>query len=181
MHLGVVVMGVSGSGKSTVAAAIAQALGLRCIDGDELHAPASVDKMRRGVPLTDADRWPWLDRIGAELAQPAPGSNGTVVACSALRRIYRERLRSACAGLRFVFLHGDTALIEQRMASRSGHYMPATLLASQLRTLEAPGPDEADVLPLDITQPPQALAHAACAWLRGADPITPTTPARSAP
>lgn len=181
MHLGVVVMGVSGSGKSTVAAAIAQSLGLRCLDGDDLHNPASVEKMRRGVPLTDADRWPWLERIGAELARRAPGASGTVVSCSALRRAYRERLRSACGGLRFVFLHGDAALIEQRMAARAGHYMPSTLLASQLSTLEVPGPDEADVLPLDIAQPPQALADAACAWLHGIDPITSNTAARSAP
>lgn len=178
MGRGVVVMGVSGSGKSTVAAALGEALGLRCIDGDDLHAAASVAKMRRGVPLTDDDRWPWLDRVGAELARRVPGTNGTVVACSALRRIYRERLRRACAGLRFVFLHGDAALIEQRMAARAGHYMPAALLASQLRTLEAPGPDEADVLPLDIARPPDALARAACAWLRR-DTVMPTITPRS--
>ena len=169
----VVVMGVSGAGKSTVAAALARVLGLRCVDGDDLHAPASIEQMRRGVPLTDDDRWPWLDRIGAELARPAPGRHGTVVACSALRRVYRERLRGACGGLRFVFLQAGAELIAARLKARPGHYMPAALLASQLATLEVPGPDETDVLALDVVMPPHALADAAAAWLCGTRPIQP--------
>lgn len=163
--LAVVLMGVCGSGKSTVAAALAGRLGLCCIDGDDLHAPENVAKMRSGVPLTDADRWPWLDRIGAELARPAPRSAGTVVSCSALRRAYRERLRAACPDARFVFLHGDVALLEARLRARSGHYMPAALLASQLDTLEAPAGDETDVLALDIADTPERLARAAADWL----------------
>ncbi|MEO6362951.1 MAG: gluconokinase, GntK/IdnK-type, partial [Caldimonas sp.] len=105
-RIAVVVMGVSGSGKSTVAASLADALGIGFVDGDGLHAPASVEKMRSGTPLTDADRWPWLDRIGAILADRRGGPQGVAVACSALRRGYRDRLRAAAPGLRFIFLDG---------------------------------------------------------------------------
>ena len=146
----VAVMGVSGSGKSTIGASIAAALALRFVDGDSLHLPASVSRMRSGVPLTDDDRWPWLDRIGAELADVARSPAGVVVACSALKRAYRDRIRAAAPGVRFVFLDGRRETIEARMATRSGHYMPTSLLASQLATLEPPERDEGDVITLSL-------------------------------
>jgi carbohydrate kinase (thermoresistant glucokinase family) len=163
----IVVMGVSGSGKSSVAAALAERLGLACHDGDDFHAGASVQKMRRGIALTDDDRWPWLDHLGRLLAA---AEGGAVVSCSALRRAYRDRLRAACAGLRFVFLHGDAALIEQRMRARQGHYMPASLLGSQLALLEPPGADEGDVITLDVDRPLATLVQQA---IEALDPSLP--------
>lgn len=157
----VVVMGVSGSGKSTIGAAIAAALALRFVDGDSLHSPASVARMRSGVPLTDDDRWPWLDRIGAELADAVRSPAGVVVACSALKRAYRDRIRAAAPGVRFVFLDGSRETIESRMATRSGHYMPTSLLASQLATLERPQDDERDVVALSIEAPVAGIVDAA--------------------
>ncbi len=152
-RLAVVVMGVSGSGKSSVGAAIAAAAGLRFIDGDSLHSAANVARMQAGVALGDEDRWPWLDRIGSCLADASTWPRGVVVACSALRRAYRDRLRSAAPGVRFVFLDGPDALIALRLAARGGHYMPASLLASQLETLERPGDDESDVVRVSIELP----------------------------
>lgn len=207
-HLAVVVMGVTGTGKSTVAAGIASALGLECIDGDDLHTPEAVAKMRGGTPLTDDDRWPWLDRIGARLSAGrisvqvespgAPASSlatdmanamafdtsagtaadtgcgtevdnaatarGTVVSCSALKRVYRDRLRAAAPGLHFIFLDGEPGLIHARMLARRNHYMPPGLLDSQLSTLQRPGADEPDVVALDIDAPVDVLvAHAVAA------------------
>ncbi len=156
-RLAVVVMGVSGSGKSTVAAGIAEALGLHFIDGDGLHPPENVARMRAGTPLRDEDRWPWLDRIGAGLADAAQWPEGVAIACSALKRAYRDRIRSAAPGVRFVFLDGAAELIGARMAGRVGHYMPAALLQSQLQTLEPPGADEADALRLGIELPVEAV------------------------
>ena len=158
-----VVMGVSGCGKTTVGAALAQRLSLPMIDGDDLHAPASVAKMRAGVPLEDADRWPWLERIGLRLADSGPG---LVVACSALRRSYRDRIRHHARGVRFLFLDGGFELISQRLGRRAGHYMPATLLESQFRTLERPDDRETDVITLDIDRPVSELVNAAMAGLR---------------
>ncbi|MEY4413907.1 MAG: hypothetical protein RIQ53_1200 [Pseudomonadota bacterium] len=157
-----VVMGVSGCGKTSVAEGLAAALGLQALDADHLHSPEAVARMRAGIALTDEDRWPWLDRIGQRLAAPAAaGTAGLVVACSALRRIYRDRLRAACPGLRFVFLDGTEAVLAERMAARQGHYMPPSLLASQLRTLERPGADEPDVLTVDLSPPlATVIAHA---------------------
>jgi len=143
----VVVMGVSGSGKTTVGAALADALGLRFVDGDALHPVANVAKMAAGIPLDDADRAPWLDAIGAVLA-----AGPVVVACSALKRAYRDRLRAAAPGLQLVFLDGDPALLASRMTARPGHFMPASLLDSQLATLERPEPDE-HALTADIARP----------------------------
>ena len=163
----IVVMGVSGCGKSTLTAAIAAELGLTMVDGDDLHLPASVEKMRAGIALEDADRWPWLDSIGLLLAQPAEEtSGGRVLACSALKRAYRERIRSLAAPLQFIFLDGPAELIEQRMAMRTGHYMHPELLASQLRALERPGADEHDVVRIDINRPVGQLLAAALAALQ---------------
>jgi carbohydrate kinase (thermoresistant glucokinase family) len=149
--LRLIVMGVSGCGKSTMAAALGERLSLDMVDGDDLHLPESVAKMRAGVPLEDADRWPWLDRIGDYLSQPHP--QGRVVACSALKRVYRDRIRAQAGDVCFVFLDGDFALIEQRMRQRVGHYMQPGLLSSQFHTLETPQADETDVIRLSITHP----------------------------
>ena len=172
-RLKVVVMGVSGSGKSTVAAGIAQALSLDLIDGDELHSPKSVAKMEAGIPLQDEDRWPWLDRIGAQLADADRFPKGVAVACSALKRRYRERIRQAAPGVRFVFLHGPPALIASRLASRTGHFMPNNLLASQLQTLELPGRDEDDVVHVDIEPSTSSVVRLAAQALRVAPADTP--------
>ena len=153
--LRLIVMGVSGCGKSTMAQALGERLGLQMVDGDDLHLPESVVKMRSGIALEDADRWPWLDRIGAYLSQAdAPGR---VVACSALKRVYRDRIRAQAGDVCFVFLDGDFALIEQRMRQRVGHYMQPGLLDSQFRTLEKPQTDESDVISLSITEPVQEM------------------------
>ncbi|MDZ7856525.1 gluconokinase [Sphaerotilus sp.] len=159
----IVVMGVSGCGKSTFGLALAQALGVPYIEGDALHPPRNVALMAAGTPLTDADRAGWLDVIGDRLAQA--GEHGAVVACSALRRVYRDRLRTASPGLRLVYLDGDPALLAERIGQRTGHYMPPALLPSQLQTLEPPDPDEA-ALTFDIAQPPEALVRRALQALR---------------
>jgi gluconokinase len=163
-RIALVVMGVSGSGKSTVAAGIAQALGLQFIDGDGLHSPENVARMQAGTPLRDEDRWPWLDRIGRRLADEAGWPRGVVIACSALRRAYRDRIRAGAPSVRFVFLDGPADVIRSRMAGRTGHYMPPSLLASQLQTLEPPGDDEPDVLRVDIELPAEAVVGAAVRW-----------------
>jgi len=148
----VVVMGVSGSGKSTVGEALASVLHWPFLDADDFHPQANVAKMARGEPLTDDDRWPWLDRLAAELA--ARGGNA-VLACSALRAAYRERL-SRAGDVRFVHLHGDRDTIAARLASRQHRYMPATLLDSQFATLESP----VDALALDVHDPVDAQVRA---------------------
>ncbi len=168
----IVVMGVCGSGKSTVASALADALQLRMLDGDDLHEPLSVDKMRSGIPLEDADRLPWLDRVGSYLAAAdAQSPRGRIVACSALKRAYRDRIRRICPAVCFVFLDGEPELIRQRMAQRVGHYMHIGLLASQLQALERPQADEADVISLDIALPLPRLVALSISGL-GASPAT---------
>jgi len=162
--LRIIVMGVSGSGKSTLAEGLSKSLGLRMKDGDELHLPESVAKMSAGIALEDADRWPWLDRIANYLAnseQNPQGKSGGIVACSALKRIYRDRIRQQAGPVVFLFLDGKPDLIKQRMQDRKGHYMQAGLLDSQLKTLEKPSADESDVIPLSINQAvPDLLANA---------------------
>jgi len=158
----VVVMGVCGCGKSTVGQMLAARLGLPFVEGDELHPAQNVRKMAAGSPLTDEDRAGWLDAIAARLTA-AP--DGMVVSCSALKRRYRERLRAAAPALRFVHLHGPRELLAQRLAARRGHYMPASLLDSQLQTLEPPGADERAV-ELTIDHPPETLAALAAAALQ---------------
>jgi gluconokinase len=138
----VVVMGVSGSGKTTVGLRLAGALGAQFVDGDDLHTDAARAKMKSGHPLTDDDRWPWLDRIGAKLAT----GERTVIACSALRRVYRDRLRAATGPkLRFVYLEATPEDMGARVAGGVGHYMPASLVESQFAALEPPS-GEADVI-----------------------------------
>jgi carbohydrate kinase (thermoresistant glucokinase family) len=161
----IVVMGVSGCGKSTIGRALAERLGLHFIDGDDLHLPESVARMRNGIALTDADRWPWLDRVGRSLADAQRWPAGVVIACSALKRSYRERIRATAGQLHFVFLHGDAALIRARMSQRGNHYMPTSLLDSQLGTLEPPAADETDVIRLDIAEPTGRIVDQALAAL----------------
>ena len=167
-RLAVVVMGVAGSGKSTIAAGIAQLLSLDWVDGDELHSTRSIAKMKAGIALEDEDRWPWLDRIAAQLANAERFPAGLVVACSALKRSYRDRIRRGAPGVRFVFLQGPRALIASRLAGRTGHFMPGTLLESQLETLEPPGPEEEDVVHVDIERPVAAVARLAALALKAA-------------
>lgn len=169
MRITVVVMGVSGCGKSTVAQQLAQALGLDFVDGDDLHSASNVAKMRAGTPLIDADRWPWLDRVGQRLADAQCSPAGVAMACSALRRSYRDRIRTAAPGVRFLLLDGSAALIGARLAQRSGHYMPADLLASQFAALERPAADEADVQTLSIDAAVPSLVEAAVRLLRQAN------------
>jgi len=144
----VVLMGVCGCGKSTVGRALAKDLGWAFLDADDLHPPSNVEKMASGIPLTDEDRWPWYDRIVAELRRLTASGRHVVLACSALKQAYRDRLARA-EDLRVAYLKGDAAAIEPRIASRKGHFMPASLLASQFATLEEP----ADAIVVDVTQP----------------------------
>ncbi|MET1087953.1 MAG: gluconokinase [Arthrobacter sp.] len=134
MHSPLVIMGVSGSGKTTVGAAIAARLGATFKDADDLHPLPNVAKMRAGIPLTDEDRWPWLRLVGAELAAEHP--HGIVVACSALRRAYRDAIRAAAPSTTFILLQVDPSVLQERLVRRPGHFMPPSLLASQLETLE---------------------------------------------
>ncbi|ATN33127.1 gluconokinase [Rhizobium sp. ACO-34A] len=132
-------MGVSGCGKSSVGALLAERLGLAFVEGDSLHPAGNVAKMAQGIALTDEDRWPWLETIGRLMAEALNRGEGIVVSCSALKRIYRDRLRQATSDrLAFVFLDGTPELLLSRMGARTGHFMPVTLLESQLRTLEVP-------------------------------------------
>jgi carbohydrate kinase (thermoresistant glucokinase family) len=133
-------MGVSGAGKSEVGAALAERLGTKFTDADSLHPQANVAKMSAGVPLTDEDRWPWLKLVGEELA--SADTDGIVVACSALRRIYRDAIRAAAPATEFIHLDVDLPALQTRVTSRAGHFMPSSLLASQLETLEPLASDE---------------------------------------
>jgi carbohydrate kinase (thermoresistant glucokinase family) len=152
----VVVMGVSGSGKTTVAAMLAATLGCRFLEGDDLHPPANVEKMRSGTPLTDADRLPWLSRIAQEIdAWRRRGESG-VVTCSALKRTYRDILVGTCADVALVYLRGSRDLIQQRMAARHEHFMPVALLDSQFATLQEPAPDESAIV-VDVGGRPQEI------------------------
>ncbi|MGS4945831.1 gluconokinase [Meridianimarinicoccus sp. RP-17] len=158
-----VVMGVSGCGKSHIGRDFARVIGARFFDGDDLHPRANVEKMARGVALVDSDRAPWLERIGGTLRHP-----GTVVACSALRRHYRDAICDAAgAPVTFLFLKGRRDVLLSRMALRAGHFMPVSLLDSQLATLEVPGRDERCVT-ADIDAPPQAIVAAFLSGLMGA-------------
>ena len=134
----IVVMGVTASGKTSVGLAMAERLGFAFCDSDELHPSRNVEKMSRGEPLDDGDRAPWLDRVGERLAE----EEGIVVACSALKRAYRERILEKAPDAVFVVLHGDRSLLAERMNGRTDHFMPISLLDSQLETLEMPGGEE---------------------------------------
>jgi gluconokinase len=150
-----VVMGVSGSGKSTVGAALAQRLRVPYADADDLHPPANIAKMSAGHPLDDADRYPWLEAVGGWLADHPDGG---VMSCSALKRKYRDQLRHHAPHLRFLLLEGTPEVIARRQASRPGHFMPASLLRSQFATLEPLQPDE-DGVAIDVDQSVDAIVQ----------------------
>jgi carbohydrate kinase (thermoresistant glucokinase family) len=160
----VVVMGVSGCGKSTVARLLAEQLRSEFVEGDALHPPDNVARMAAGVPLTDDDRRGWLLTIAARLGAASRARQPLVVSCSALKRSYRDLLRGASHALAFVHLHGERALLEARMSARVDHFMPPSLLTSQLQTLELPGPDEC-AQTFDAALPPTLVAAQAAAWL----------------
>ena len=138
----IVVMGVSGVGKTTIGVRLAERLGVPFVEGDSFHPPANIAKMSSGVPLDDADRLPWLEALAAELERARRTGGGIVLVCSALRRSYRDILRDGHDDVVFLFLAGDKTLIGERLAARRGHFMPPGLLDSQFAALEPPGPDE---------------------------------------
>jgi len=150
----IVVMGVSGSGKSTIGELLAAGLHVPFVDADELHPITNIDKMAAGVPLTDEDRWPWLAKVGQAMA--AAASTGVVVACSALKRSYRDAIRAEAPGALFVCLDGSREVLASRLDSREGHFMPATLLDSQLEALEPLGEGEQGIV-ISIDHTPDAI------------------------
>ena len=160
----IIIMGVSGSGKSTIGALLAERLGWPFADADGFHPPANVAKMASGQPLTDADRWPWLDAIAAHIGAARETGRPVVVACSALRRAYRERLRAGHGDLIFLHLAGAPEVIAERQAARQGHFMPPSLMASQFATLEDTR-NEPDALSVSVTAAPQSVVDAAMAAL----------------
>lgn len=160
----VVVMGVAGCGKSTVGAAVAERLGAEFLDGDSLHPQSNIDKMASGTPLNDQDRAPWLAEIGTRFAA---SNSALVIACSALKRSYRDIIRSGDPSVVFVHLQGARELLSERMNARPGHFMPASLLDSQLATLEPLQSDEAGLV-VDIDQPVEKIVDDAFSALEGA-------------
>jgi gluconokinase len=142
----ILVIGVSGSGKSTIAKDLAARLNFDFVEGDDFHSEAEIAKMHGGTPLTDADRWPWLERIKADLMEHVEARQPVVVACSGLRKAYREHLIGALPDTRLVYLKGSKPVIAARMHRRRNHFMPASLLDSQFAILEEPGPDEHPVV-----------------------------------
>ena len=155
----IIVMGVSGSGKTTIAERLAASEGWPLLEGDSFHPPANVAKMATGTPLTDDDRWPWLRAIANAIDTCQARGESAVVACSALREVYRGILIGERTYVRLVYLKGSRALIAERLANRHGHFMPATLLDSQFATLEEPGPDENPII-VEIGGTPDAIVRA---------------------
>ena len=152
-------MGVAGSGKSVIGAALATALDVDFVEGDEYHSAENVQRMSAGIPLTDADRARWLRALALRIREAKEAGTGLVVSCSALKRAYRDILRAEASDLRFVFLKGERALIAERLAGRRGHFMPPSLLDSQFAALEEPSPDE-DAWVCDVRQSPQDIVTA---------------------
>lgn len=161
-----VLMGVAGCGKSSVGAALAARLGALYLDGDDLHSPANIEKMSRGIPLRDEDRWPWLTQVGRALAAP---QGPRIIGCSALKQAYRAHIaREAGGPVTFIYLAGAPDTIRARMNARQGHFMPSELLASQFAALEPPGPDE-NAISVDIDQPLGAIVDVIVAQLGGTE------------
>jgi gluconokinase len=159
-----VVMGVSGSGKTRIGEALAEAIGARFVEGDRYHPPENISRMKSGLPLRDEDRWSWLDAIAEEIAEATGENRPLVVACSALKRVYRDRLRRASRHILFIHLDVDRATAADRVASRQGHFMPASLIDSQFSDLEPPEADERAFV-LDSTRDPAVLVPLAAAAL----------------
>lgn len=164
----VVVMGVCGCGKTTIGRKLAERLDAAFIEGDELHPVSNTDKMAAGIPLDDQDREPWLDAIAAQAAGLLSGAPCVVVSCSALKRSYRDRLRTADLNLKLVHLTGSKSLLQARMNERRGHFMPAGLLDSQLATLQVPKADETAIR-LDISEQPDSIVERAFAFLKSSE------------
>jgi gluconokinase len=165
----IVLMGVSGSGKSTVGAELSRTLSWPFRDADSFHPPANIDKMSRGIPLTDADRTPWLDAIAHWIDDRLASGEPAIVSCSALKRAYRQRIIGARPRVALVYLKGDIGLIAARLAKRSGHFMPPALLASQFEALEEPQPEEHPVV-VFVADPPARIAATIIADLGCAGP-----------
>ena len=153
----VIIFGVSGAGKTTVGKLLSRQLGWRFVEADDFHPAANIEKMRSGHPLTDGDRWPWLDRLRRQIEQLLSARENVVLACSALKRVYRDRLR-VNDEVKFVFLRGDYALVEKQMRSRHGHFMNTALLQSQFDDLEEPQPDE-NVLTIELGRTPEEIVE----------------------
>jgi gluconokinase len=153
----VIIFGVSGAGKTTVGKLLARELGWRFVEADDFHPPANIKKMRSGDPLTDKDRWPWLERLRQQIERSLSVEENAVLACSALKRAYRDRLRVSDEE-KFVFLRGDYALVEKQLRSRHGHFMNAALLKSQFNDLEKPQPDE-NVLTIELGRTPEKIVE----------------------
>ena len=151
-----VVMGVCGSGKTAIASALSAALDMEFVEGDEYHPAENVARMRAGIPLTDGDRAGWLRALAAKLKEAREKGSGLAMACSALKRSYRDVLRSAASDVQFVYLRASRTLIAERMAGRRGHYMPASLIDSQFEALEEPSPDE-NAWAVDVSEAPDVL------------------------
>ena len=162
----IIVMGVAGSGKTTVASQLAGRLHWRFAEADAFHPPANIARMRDGIPLTDEDRRPWLDAIAAWIDSVRAAGERCVVACSALKRSYRARLAAGHRDVRFVYLEGDYDLVAARMSGRTGHYMPLSLLQSQFDALEEPDAAE-NAIVVPIAKPPQEIVAAIVAALAG--------------
>ena len=151
----IIIFGVSGAGKTTVGKLLARELGWRFLEADDFHPAANIEKMRSGRPLTDEDRWPWLERLRQRIERSLAAKENAVLACSALKRAYRDLLRVSDE-VKFVFLRGDYALVEKQLRNRHGHFMNPALLRSQFADLEEPGPDE-DALAIKLGRTPKEL------------------------
>jgi gluconokinase len=167
MAKAIIIMGVSGCGKTTVGQAVAARLGYAFYDGDDFHPPQNVTKMANGIPLDDTDRAPWLARLHDLLQEHIARGEGVVLACSALKRRYREQLRAGNEGVQFVYLRGEFEVIWARMRTRPQHYMKASMLQSQFDALEPPTPDEA--IPINITATPELILDTLLAALGGGE------------
>jgi gluconokinase len=168
----IVVMGVSGSGKTVIGSRLAEALGGRFAEGDRFHPPENIKRMSAGLPLRDEDRWGWLDAIASEIGESERHGETLVVACSALKRVYRDRLRLASRNLRFIYLEVGRDAAAARVAARKGHFMPASLVDSQFAALEPPALDES-TLKLDATKDPAELVAFAASAIAGSAAVPP--------